>query len=366
MKKVIVSGASGQDGSYMCEYLLEEGYLVLGAMRRTSQPILSNLEKCLSHPNFKVVHLDLNDVHSVTSLIKDEKPDYFINFGACAFVPDSWNSPALVMQTNAISLIHILEAVRAYAPTCRIYSSGSSEQWGDVLETPQNEETPMRPRSIYGVSKCAASLICKVYRESYNLYVVHGVLLNHESERRQSCYLTRKVTLGIANIVHAIRNNKSFESIKLGNLYAKRDWSHAKDFILGIWMMMNQEVYNPSLVGVDVIKNLKGYVLASGETHEIKTFVELSCEHAGIKGKWVGEGLDEKFIMSESNGELFNNPSNVIVEVSPEFFRPADVMLLQGSADLIKKELGWSPKISFNQLVKLMVEHDIENYTKSS
>lgn len=371
-KKIIVTGATGQDGSYMIEYLLANTQdTIIAAIRRTSQAILSNLKGVLDNPRVKLMTVDLNDVHSITALIRDEKPDYFINLGASAFVPDSWNSPAQVMQTNAISLIHILEAVRQYAPHCRTYSAGSSEQWGDVLYSPQDEKHPPRPRSIYGVSKVAAGMVCKVYRESYGLYVVHGILLNHESERRQSYYLTRKVTLGVARISKAMRDYRGgrFEPLALGNLDAQRDWSHSEDFMDGIWRMLNQEAVRPDLQRTPIAElglhkgpreivcdPIREYVLSSGETHTVREFVEKAFAAAGIKGYWHGEGLEERYVEDDFNGD---NLDRTLVRIDPAFFRPAEVQTLHGSSDLARRELGWQPKVSFDELVKRMVRADL-------
>ncbi len=340
MKKVIVTGSTGQDGSYMIDYLLDNTQdTIIAAMRRTSQPILNNLSKALNNPRVKFVTVDLCDGEAIRKLIKDEKPDYFINFGAQTFVADSWKNPVAHMMTNAISLIYVLEAIREYAPYCRVYSSGSSEQMGDVKYSPQNEDHPMSPRSVYGVSKCTAEHLCKVYRESYGLYVVHGKLFNHESPRRQEYFLTRKVTKYIARNEYRILSNREGAPLQVGNLNAKRDWSHAKDFIQGIWMMLNQD-------------KPKNYVLSSGETHTVREFIEKAFSIVNINGKWVGEGENEKC--------LFNN--NVIVEVNKEFYRPAEVELLLGDSSLIRRELGWVPKYNFEMLVREMVESDRDIY----
>lgn len=371
MKKVIVTGATGQDGSYMIEYLLKNtDNTVIAAVRRTSQAILSNLKDVIGNPRLKLVTTDLNDVHSVTSLIRDEKPDYFVNFGASAFVPDSWNSPAQVMQTNSVALIHILEAIRQFAPQCRTYSAGSSEQWGNVLYSPQDEKHPPRPRSIYGVSKVAAGMICKVYRESYGLYVVHGILLNHESERRQDYYVSRKVTKGVARIAKAINEGKLFEPIELGNLDAKRDWSHAEDFVDGVWRMMNQVEFNCRhlraqgiLIDYEPNPPLNEYVLASGETHSIRELVEKAFASAGIRGLWAGEpGPDETYVyLPPVSLERLSQGMGVppLVRINPVFYRPADVELLLGDSTAARTELGWSPQVSFDDLVKRMVKSDL-------
>jgi GDPmannose 4,6-dehydratase len=372
-KTIIVTGATGQDGSYMIEYLLENTEdTIIAAVRRTSQAILSNLEVVLNNPRVKIVTADLNDCHSIENIIKDYRPDYFINFGAQTYVADSWKSPALHMQTNAISLINIIESVRRYAPNCRVYSAGSSEQFGDVSYSPQDEKHPFSPRSVYGVSKCAASQICKVYRESYGLYIVHGVLFNHEGPRRQEYFVTRKITKGVARIRAAIAKGEPFEPIRLGNLNSLRDWSYAKDFIEGVWMMLNQDVFNEQLKKeleeIDFSSEeektqklsevIKDYVMASGETHSIREFVELSFLYAGLSGEWTGFGLDEKYLLKESHNNL------ALVEVSPEFFRPAEVDLLWGDSSLIKNELGWKPKTKFSELVKLMTKSDLEKEKK--
>jgi GDPmannose 4,6-dehydratase len=371
--KVIVSGANGQDGSYMCEYLLKNtDYDVLGGVRRTSQAILSNLQECLKNPRFKLVPLELTDAHSIITLIKNEKPDYFIHLGASSFVADSWNQPAFTIEANSISLVHILESIRNYVPNCRLYSAGSSEQWGDVKYSPQDEKHSMSPRSIYGVSKCCAAHICKVYRESYNLYVVHGILTNHESPRRQIHFISRKITNGVARIYHSIKNNKEFEPIFCGNIYAKRDWSHSKDFVDGIWKMLNQELWRDNgeiakkinfgfcgdYTSLDarkwLSKQIKEYVLSSNETYTVKDLINVAFNKANIYGRWEGEKLEERYIDNLS--------SKTLVAIDSKFYRPADVESLLGCSDLARKELIWNPKYTFDMLISEMVENDIKIY----
>lgn len=393
-KKVIVSGATGQDGSYMIEYLLENTEnTVIAAVRRTSQAILSNLTAVLDNPRVKLVTLDLCDGVAVTNLIREEKPDYFINFGAQTFVKDSWDSPVAHMQTNAISLIYILEAIRKFVPQCRMYSCGSSEQWGDVLYSPQDEKHPMRPRSPYGVSKCTAGLLVKVYRESYGLYAVHGLLLNHESPRRQDYFVTRKITKGVARIAAAIKAGQPFGPIELGNLDAKRDWSHAKDFVDGIWRMLNQEMYRLDIpkprTDIQEFGNkarieetkfsyadtswLQEYVLSSGETHTIREFVKKAFRVAGVSGEWIDTGTNEVYrmtyanisaadgsrVLAEPGVTLYAMPTIPLVRINPAFYRFAEVQLLHGDSSRARKELGWSPKHSFDDLVNEMVKSDL-------
>jgi GDPmannose 4,6-dehydratase len=393
-KKVIITGISGQDGSYMAEYILKNtDNIVVGGIRRTSQAILSNLTAIIDHPRFKLITADLCDGEAIRSLIREEKPDYFINFGAQTFVKDSWKHPVAHMMTNAISLIYIYEAIREYCPACRVYSAGSSEQWGDVKYNPQDENHPMSPRSIYGVSKCAASHITKVYRESYGLYAIHGVLLNHESERRQDYFVTRKITKGVARIVSQLKKvtdkdgnitgEANFAPIELGNVDSYRDWSHAEDFVDGVWRMLNQEEYNGEKAigyfteGIEtkfLSKYIKEYVLSSNETHSIREFVITAFEKAGYKGQWVGKGLDEKFVIFCGNTSIAGLKDKYfsqtpvyaeVVKINPEFYRPADVELLHGDSSAIRRDLGWEPKNSFSKLVERMVNHDLVQYIMS-
>jgi len=352
-KKVIITGATGQDGSYMIEYLLENTDCeIVAAIRRTSQLIDSNIKNSINNPRVKIVHLDLCDAHSIASVVKNEKPNYFINFGAQTFVADSWKSPINHMTTNSLGLIHILEAVKNFTPSCRVYSSGSSEEFGNVEYSPQDILHPMKPRSPYGISKCAARLVCKTYRESYGLYVVHGILFNHESPRRQKYFVTRKITHGIATIIHAIKNNQPFKPIELGNLDAKRDWSDSRDFVVGVWKMLNQE-------------KPKDYVLASGQTQSIRAFLNKALQYSNFfhDPVWQGEGLDETLSADflQNSGE---KRRMVIVKVNPEFYRPNEVELLLGDSRPARKELGWEPQIPFDKLVKDMVESDINEISK--
>ncbi len=349
-KKVIITGSTGQTGSYMAEYLLANTDCeVLCSTRRTSQAILSNLKEVLKNPRARLVNMDLCDPHSIDALIQEEKPDYFLNFGGSTFVGDSWRNPALAFQQNAMALIHILESVRNNVPNCRVYSAGSSEQWGDVKYSPQDENHPMSPRSPYGCSKCTASHVSKVWRESYNLYVVHGILLNHESERRQEYFVTRKISKGVARIKKAISAGEKFEPIYLGNVDATRDWSHAADFVDGIWKMMNQEAP-------------KEYVLSSNETHTIREFVEKAFLVAGItEGLWSGSGLDEKYTLPTYLAEFINLKSFDLIKISSEFFRKNEVQTLHGDSTKARNELGWTPKISFSKLIERMIENDLNN-----
>lgn len=340
MKKVIITGVTGQDGSHMADYLLANTDLqIFGAVRRLSVSNHKNISH-ISDPRFKLIDLDISDPESINSAILKYKPDYFINLAANSFVGTSWEMPVNHMQTNCMGVLYQLEAVRKFAPNCRYYNAGSSEEFGDVAFSPQTEFHPLRPRSPYGASKAAARQVVKVWRDSYNLYAVQGWLFNHEGTRRGVEFVTRKITKGVASIKKAIDSNNFIEAIKLGNLESKRDWSDAEDFVHGIWLMLNQE-------------KPKDYVLSSDETHTVREFVELSFTAAGIEGQWLGKRgtIEEVFINKDSRLPM--------VMIDPKFFRPAEVELLLGDSTMARSELRWQPKTSFFQLVKKMTLNDL-------
>jgi len=337
-KKIIVTGISGQDGSYMVDYLLENTkHEVIGCVRRTSQLINKHFSNHINNKRFRLEFFDLMDTVSIESLLRREKPDYFFNFAAQTFVGDSWNMPLLHYQCNSVAVINILESIRKHCPDCRFWNSGSSEQFGDVLYSPQDIGHPFMPRSPYGASKCSAHHAVKVWRESYDMFAVQGILFNHESERRQEYFVTRKITKFVANFILAPRSNRFENTLELGNLEAKRDWSHAKDFVRGVWLMMNME-------------EPKDYVLASGETYSVREFVEKSFELSGFYVEWFGS--DNPL---EEVGYVNGNP---IITVNKKFFRPAEVNLLVGDAEPARKELGWEPQVSFEELIAKMINND--------
>ena len=340
MKKVIITGVTGQDGSFMADYLLENTDIdIIAGVRRLSVKNHENIKHLSDNPRFRLIDLDITDQSNVNRVIEEEKPDYFINFAANSFVGVSWDMPENHMNTNCMAVLYQLEAIRKYCPDCRYYNAGSSEEFGDVVTAPQDETHPLRPRSPYGASKAAARHLVKVWRDSYNLYAIQGWLFNHEGTRRGEEFLTRKVTKGVAEIFWKNSIGDNFKPIELGNLEAKRDWSDAEDFVDGIWKMLNQ-------------KEPKEHVLASGETHTIREFVETAFAYAGYgaeKCKWVGEGLDEKYIHGDQ----------LLVEINPRYYRPAEVELLLGDPSRAEKELGWIRKTNFQGLVKKMVDTDI-------
>lgn len=344
MKKVIVTGVTGQDGSYMVDYLLKNtNYFIYGIRRRGANPNLDNIKHNLNNPRFKIIIADLADSSSIDEAVKKVSPDYFINFAAQSFVGSSWEIPLQTFDVTALGVLRSLEAIRKYAPHCRFYSAGSSEEMGDVLYTPQGIDHPIRPRSPYGAAKASARHITKVYRDSYDLYAIHSILYNHESERRGEEFVTRKITKNVARIHYAIKNSKDFEPLELGNIESKRDWSHAEDFVEAVWTMLNQD-------------HPKEYVLSSNEAHSVREFIEKAFAHANIKGFWRGEKENEKFLANVNGKEC------VLVKINPEFYRPAEVELLLGDSLEARKELKWQPKNSFDNLVERMVTHDIKNY----
>lgn len=348
MKKVIITGVTGQDGSYMVDFILKNtDYLVYGVRRRSSNPNLENIKHNLNNPRFKMLIADLSDSNSIDEIVKDIQPDYFINFAAQSFVGSSWQIPLQTFDATAVGVLRCLEAIRKYASKCKFYSAGSSEEMGDVLYSPQDLQHPIRPRSPYGAAKAAARHITKVYRDSYNLFAIHSILYNHESERRGEEFVTRKITKGVAKIYKSIKYNESFNPIELGNLDAKRDWSHAEDFIEGIWLMLNQD-------------EPKEYILSSNETHSIREFVEKAFKVIGIEGHWIytgdGRDEDEAFYLKKEDGNFIP-----LVTVNPKYYRPAEVNLLLGDSSQARKELNWHPKISFDMLVERMVKSDIGN-----
>ena len=325
MKKVLITGILGQDGANMAELLLNKGDLrVYGMMRRSGSPNYRNIKSFSGDDNFEIVDGDLSDSASIDSLVKTLQPDYFVNFGANSFVGVSWDVPLSVLDVNTGGVIRCLEAIRKFKPDCRFYSAGSSEEFGDVDYSPQDIKHPVKPRSPYGASKAAARHIVKVYRESYDLYAVHSILFNHEGTRRGEEFVTRKITKKVAEIKFALDSGKSFEPLQLGNVDAKRDWSDSEDFVNGIWAMLNEP------------KHPKDYVLASGETHTIKEFVEKAFDYAGIRGQWVEvEGKPEKTRYIYDCDDKYYN----LVVINPEFYRPAEVELLLGDSTPIREEI---------------------------
>jgi GDPmannose 4,6-dehydratase len=351
--KIIVTGVLGQDGANMVEYLLKNTTAeIYGMIRRSSNPNFVNCSGFINNSRFKLMYGDLSDSVSIDNLVRETQPDYFINFGAQSFVGCSWTIPLQTFDINATGVARCLEAIRRFKPNCRFYSAGSSEEFGDIAAIPQDINHPIRPRSPYGASKAACRHLVKVYRESYNLYAIHGILFNHEGIKRGEEFVTRKITKGVARIYDAIKNGRSFEPIELGNLDAKRDWSDSEDFVDGVWKMLNQQ-------------SPKDYVLSSDETHSIREFIEIAFKETGIEGVWHGSGINEEYSVSTKYA-ITNEPlSSILIKINEKFYRPAEVDLLIGDSSPARIELKWLPKTNFKELVKKMVAHDISLLDKS-
>jgi GDPmannose 4,6-dehydratase len=347
-KTIVITGVTGQDGSHMVDFLLKNtDYLIFGGVRRLSVYNHENV-KHIKSDRFHLINFDLTDSHAISRTVEKLQPDYFINFAAQSFVASSWDFARQTWQTNSTAVLDILEAIRLYKPSCRLYQAGSSEEFGNVQYAPQDENHPLKPRSPYGASKAASRQLVKVYRESYNIYAIQGWLFNHEGTRRGEEFVTRKITKNVARIYNAIKENKEFKPLELGNIDAKRDWSDAEDFVEGVWMMLNQDKYNPNYDGTP-----KEYIFSSNETHTIKEFAEKAFKIAGIDGEWIGEG--EHIIFIDKN-------KKTLIQINSAFYRPAEVELLLGDSSKARKELNWQPKISFDRLIEKMVNCDIENY----
>lgn len=342
MKKVIITGVTGQDGSFMADYLLKNTeHIIVAGVRRLSVKNHVNIQHLVDHPRFRLIDLDVADQANTELVISEEKPDYFINFAANSFVGVSWKMPVNHMETNAMAVLYQLEALRKYCPKCRYYNAGSSEEFGDVQYSPQSETHPLRPRSPYGVSKASARHMVKVWRDSYDLFAIQGWLFNHEGTRRGEEFVTRKITKNVARIKNEYVLD-SFKPLELGNIDAKRDWSDSEDFVEGIWLMLNQE---------EPIE----YVLSSNETHTIREFVEQAFNFAGFatdECEWSGEGVDERYI----------HEGKILMQINPDFYRPAEVELLWGDSSNARRFLGWKPKTDFIGLVGKMVAYDLKNY----
>lgn len=347
MSKCIVTGVTGQAGSYFADFLLVGGHEVIGTCRRLSVPNTTNIKSFFNDPFFSMESMDLGDSHSIDSLILKHKPDYFINCAANSFVANSWICPEQHIDYNCNGVIRQLEAIRKHSPHTRYINFGSSEEFGDVAYSPQDEKHPARARSIYGVSKVAARQAIKVYRESYDLYALQCWCFNYESSRRGEEFVTRKITKNVGRIVNELSQGITPEPLQVGNVNSSRDWSHAKDIVNGVWLMLNQDK-----------KKAKEYVFSSGLTHTIRSFIELAFGEVGIVGEWRGEGLEEEYILTNFQG-LTRTPKIPLVVINPKFFRPAEVDLLHGDSSLARKELGWKPNISFKQLVSEMVNKDL-------
>jgi GDPmannose 4,6-dehydratase len=336
MKTALITGITGQDGSYLAELLLEKGYDVHGTIRRSSVDFRERIAHLEGRDHFHLHYADLTDSMSIIQVINKVRPDEIYNLAAQSHVQVSFDSPEFTANVDATGVLRILEGVRqcGLADTCRIYQASTSELYGKVEEVPQNENTPFHPYSPYAVAKLYGYWIIKEYREAYNMFCCSGILFNHESERRGETFVTRKITLAAARIAQGKQ-----DKLLLGNLDSLRDWGYAKDYVECMWLILQHETP-------------EDFVIATGVQHTVREFATLAFKHAGIELRWEGEGVNEKGIDVKTG--------KVLVAVSEDFYRPTDVVNLWGDPTKAKKELGWNPsKTSFEELVKIMVESDM-------
>lgn len=352
MKKALITGINGQDGSYLAELLLEKGYEVHGIIRRSSTFNTERIEHLYIDVLLQDLHKkqkinlhygDMTDSTNLIRLVQLIKPDEIYNLAAQSHVKVSFELPEYTAETDGIGTLRLLEAIRicGLTETTKIYQASTSELFGKVQEIPQKETTPFYPRSPYGVAKIYAFWITKNYRESYNMFAVNGILFNHESERRGETFVTRKITLSASRIAMGIQ-----EKLYLGNLNAKRDWGYAKDYVECMWLMLQQQIP-------------EDYVIATGEQHSVRTFCELAFRHAGIELEWKGE--------NEKETGCCKKTGKTIIEIDEKYYRPAEVESLLGDPTKARTQLGWNPRqTSFEELVRIMMEHDLKYVKKFS
>lgn len=337
LKKALITGVTGQDGSYLAEFLLQKGYEVYGMIRRSSVDFRERIAHLEGLECFHLVYGDLADAVSLIKVMTEVKPDEVYNLAAQSHVQVSFDVPEYTADVVATGVLRVLEAVKiaGIADTCRIYQASTSELYGKVEEVPQKETTPFHPYSPYAVAKQYGFWIVKEYREAYNMFCCSGILFNHESERRGETFVTRKITLAAARIAQGKQ-----EKLFLGNLDSLRDWGYAKDYVECMWLILQND-------------KPEDFVIATGVQHSVREFTTLAFHHAGIEIEWQGNGMNEKGIDKDTG--------RVLVEVSPDFYRPTDVVNLWGDPTKAKTELGWNPtKTSFEQLVEIMVQHDMK------
>lgn len=332
MKKALITGITGQDGSYLAELLLDKGYEVHGIIRRSSTFNTNRLDHIYSK-----LHLhygDMTDTLSLEHIIQRVQPDEIYNLAAQSHVQVSFELPEYTGQVDALGVLRLLETVKNYAPHTKIYQASTSELFGEVEEVPQTEKTPFHPRSPYGIAKQYAFWIARNYREGYNLFISNGILFNHESERRGETFVTKKITKGLVNW------KNTGEPIKIGNFDAKRDWGYAKDFVYGMYLMLQQDKPDD-------------FILSTGEYHSVREFIEESCKYINVDLEWRGCDINEIGIDKKTG--------KIVVEFDPKYLRPTEVQELLGDSTKAKTILGWEPKVKFKELVKIMMEDDLKN-----
>ena len=343
MKKALITGITGQDGSYLTETLLEKGYDVHGIIRRSSSFNTGRIDHVFNNPDlhdkrFHLYYGDLTDSSNLNRLLEKIEPDEIYNLGAQSHVKVSFEVPEYTAEVDALGTLRFIDAIKETGIEAKFYQASTSELYGKVREVPQSENTPFYPRSPYGIAKLYAYWIIVNYREAYNIFACNGILFNHESPRRGETFVTRKITRAVSRIKYGIQ-----EKVLLGNLSAKRDWGYAPEYVEAMWKMLQQ-------------KQPEDFVIATGETHSVREFADLAFKELGMELEWVGEGVEEKAIEMKTG--------KVRVKVDPNYFRPTEVELLVGDASKAKRKLGWETKVKFEELVRLMVKADWEKVQK--
>ncbi len=334
MKKAFITGITGQDGSYLAELLIEKNYEVHAIIRRSSTFNTSRVDHLMKHPQLKLYHGDITDSANINKLLSTIVPDEIYNLAAQSHVKVSFEVPEYTAQVDAMGTLRILEAMKDHCPNAKFYQASTSELYGKVQEVPQKETTPFYPRSPYGVAKIYGFWIVKNYREAYNIFACNGILFNHESERRGRTFVTRKITRGLAEIKAGSR-----ETLRMGNIDAKRDWGYAKEYVEAMWLMLQQD-------------KPEDFVIATGKMYSVREFIERAAVHVGYDIEWQGENENEKGIDK--------NTGKTIIEVDPKYYRPTEVELLVGDPTKAKETLNWEAKVGLPQLIEVMMNHDIK------
>ena len=334
MKKALITGITGQDGSYLAEFLLDKGYDVHGIIRRVSVFNTERIDHIMGNPNLHLHHGDVTDSSNINKLMSSIQPEEVYNLAAQSHVQVSFEVPEYTAQVDAMGTLRILDALRNYCPKAKFYQASTSELYGKVQEIPQTEETPFYPRSPYAVAKIYGYWIVKNFREAYDLFACNGILFNHESERRGKTFVTRKITIALSEIAEGKR-----DMLYLGNIDSQRDWGYAKEYVEAMWLMLQQEVP-------------EDFVIATGKTYTVRFFIEQAAKHVGYDIEWEGEGVNE-IGKDKKTGKQ-------IVAINPKYYRPTEVDILIGDASKAKEKLGWETKVEIDELIQIMMENDIK------
>ena len=337
-KTALITGISGQDGAYLAQLLLNKNYKVIGTDRRSARSLNWRHKRLGIENNIIYEEMELAEIYEIQRVFKKYKIDEVYNLAAQSFVGTSFSSPLNTANITGLGTLRILETIRSVNKNIKFYQASSSEMFGDVLEKKQKETTPLNPQSPYAISKVFSHYLTQNYRNSYNMFASSGILFNHESPLRGEEFVTRKI---IINLIKVLKKDINF--FELGNIYAKRDWGYAKEYVEAMWKMLQR-------------KKPKDYVISTGKTHSIKEFINIATKYLNMNVKWIGAGLSEKLINKDNN--------KIIIQINPKFFRPSEVNILIGDASQAKKDLGWRPKVNLSKLIKIMIDEEIKYYKK--